>query len=301
MALHQVLYQREADAESLTGPLGRLVHLHEQVPHLQELVLCNADTVVADLDQHVRALVHGGDLDTPARLGVLHRVQDQVLEDLLQSNPVCHHRQRLGGQADHHLMAADLERALAGFERVANFGGDVDGLAAQFDDAAGDARDVQEILDQPRHLRHLPVHGLEQGLGALRLDRVDAQHMKCGAHRRERIAQFVGERGEELVLPPVGVLDLLVEEAVVERRRGAPCEAVGERQIGTGETPRRGAQRQQESAAGLAAGHQREGVDLARGSVVRGVRIGRHCKPGAAGMLAGRDHAILLAREHRLE
>jgi hypothetical protein len=54
----------------------------------------------------------------------------------------------------------------------------------------------------------------------------------------------VRERGEELVLAPVGALDLLVEQAIVERARDAPGDALGERQVGAREPACRGAERE---------------------------------------------------------
>jgi hypothetical protein len=118
--------------------------------------------------------------------------------------------------------AARLDRHAARLEGVADLRANVERFAAKLDGPARDARDVEQVFDEARHLRDLPVHRFEELLLALAHERLAAKHVQRRAQRRERVAQLVRERREEFVLAPVGVLDLLVEEAIVERARGAP-------------------------------------------------------------------------------
>ncbi len=302
MALHEIPHQRQADAQALADALGRFVDLDEEVPDLRELVPSDADAVVAHADHHVVELAFCGDLDAPLPFGVLGRVEDEVLEDLLQAHAVGDDPERLLRKLHDHLVPADLDLALAGLDRVANLVVDVERLAAQLDGPARDPRDIQQVLDQARHLRHLAVHRLEQRLRSLGLDFLGAQHVNRGAHGCQRVAQLVGEGRQEFVLALVGLLDLLVEHAVVERAGGAPDEAVSERQVGAREVALRRTQGEQQRAAGLAARHQRESVDLPRLRLVRGIAVGwRHREPvGHLGAPVG-DRGLALALEHRVE
>jgi hypothetical protein len=74
--------------------------------------------------------------------------------------------------------------------------------------AARDARDVEQIIDQPHHVRDLPSHDPE------RLRRRAAaggasQYIHTGADRRERVSELVRQRGQKLVLASVRAPQLL--------------------------------------------------------------------------------------------
>ena len=188
-------------------------------------------------------------------------------------------------------MAPALERCAARFEGVADLGAHVERLAPELDRAARDARDVEEVVHEPRHLRHLAIHRLEERPAALGLEVAGLQHVQRGAHRRERVAQLVRERREELVLALVGPLDLLVEQAIVDRARRAPGDAFREPEVGARETPGRGAEREGERAAHAPARDEREDVDLAARRIGRG-------EPVADERLAvGDDEGALVVQE----
>ena len=77
-------------------------------------------------------------------------------------------------------------------------------LASQFDLAARDARDVQQIVDQPCQVIHLPLDdGRRAGAGLVAVRRVEQRQRV--ADRRQRVAQLVREDGDELVLAMVGL------------------------------------------------------------------------------------------------
>ena len=96
---------------------------------------------------------------------------------------------------------------------------DVDALLPQRQLVGRDAADIEQIVDEPHHVLQLAgddVVGL--GLGRDR-QAVLLQNLDAGADGRQRIAQFVGERGQEFVLAPIRLAQLLLAalEAVVRR------------------------------------------------------------------------------------
>ena len=94
-------------------------------------------------------------------------------------------------------------------------------LAAQIDVAARDARDVQQVVDQPREVLHLPLDHVARP-GELRIgQRAPAHDLDRVADRRERIAQLVREHGEELVLVPVGFLQRRFDARALAPSRSA--------------------------------------------------------------------------------
>ncbi len=80
--------------------------------------------------------------------------------------------------------------------------------ALQRDLARGDARDVEQVVHQPREVLHLAAHHLARPL-AHRAVVGHAQDLDRVADRRQGIPQLVREHGEELVLATVGVAQLL--------------------------------------------------------------------------------------------
>src|SRR5690606_20134547 len=63
-----------------------------------------------------------------------------------------------------------------------------------------DARDVEQIVDQPGQVLQLPAQQLarprQHALGQLRL----TEQIDAALHRRERVAQLVGQDRDELIL-----------------------------------------------------------------------------------------------------
>ncbi|MGC3986978.1 MAG: hypothetical protein QM777_20820 [Pseudorhodoferax sp.] len=80
------------------------------------------------------------------------------------------------------------------------------GLDAQL--AAGDGRDVQQVVDQPRLHGHVAAHQRHQVLVRRRHAGMALQQVHGGRDGRQRRAQFVREHGDEAVLGLAGALGL---------------------------------------------------------------------------------------------
>ena len=124
---------------------------------------------------------------------------------------------RLGGSSTDELRGA--RRASCGSTASSARGGDraqLDALAPQRELAGGDARDVEQVVDQAHHLR---APGAPSSRARLprpaRRSPASLQDLERVAHRRERVAQLVRERGEELVLAPVGGAQRLLGAAAL--------------------------------------------------------------------------------------
>ena len=107
--------------------------------------------------------------------------------------------------------------------------------------AAIDARDVEQIVDQPHQQLQLALHRLMRRIGAPG----ELQRIQRVAERRQRIAQLVGERGEEFVLAPVDLehsrngTHVSPKAAARKGRMTAASDAPGVRpRIWIGTTPR---------------------------------------------------------------
>ena len=91
---------------------------------------------------------------------------------------------------------------------------DRDGRLPELDLSLGDARDVEEVIHEPRHVAHLALDDLVLGSrGSAR-----AQEREGGRDRGERVAELVRQHREELVLRARRRLELAHEHGALGRR-----------------------------------------------------------------------------------
>ena len=144
----------------------------------------------------------------PPRLGVLGGVVEQVGEHLGQPGQVGVHDDRAAGGSVTvsswpicSMSGRLVSTALLHHRRQ------FDPLLAEFQLAAGDAAHVQQVVHQPHHLPKLPLH---HGAGLLSGVPVGRQpdDLQGVADRGQRVAEFVGQRRQELVLAAVGLRQL---------------------------------------------------------------------------------------------
>ena len=101
-----------------------------------------------------------------------------------------------------------IDDRAAGLHRVGDDRGDVDRLLLQPDLAPGDARDLQQVVDELRHLPHLVVDHVA-GPAERGVVRAALLHDLDGvADRGQGIAELVAEHRQELVLARVGLGEL---------------------------------------------------------------------------------------------
>ena len=90
----------------------------------------------------------------------------------------------------------------------------IDDAALQADLAARDAREVEEVVDDPHQLPHLPVHdGMDRS--HVRVVLLQLQQVQGVAQRSQRIAQLVREGREELIAARFGWLAVLIGCATI--------------------------------------------------------------------------------------
>ncbi len=201
--LDQGAYEREADAEPALRTLIRAVRLREQIENARQHVDGNADAAVAHRHDGMVAFAAPGEPDLPAFLRVLGRVVQQVGDDLRKPHRIRNQGHGLVRHGHRQLVMRRLDQRAARLDGALEHRAEVDGLLAQLDAAPRHARDLHEIVDEPDEVVHLALEHLVDLRGGGRVEPRRAQDLQAVANRRERIAQLVSERGEELVLAPV--------------------------------------------------------------------------------------------------
>ena len=198
------LDQGQADSQAAVAAVERGIDLPEHVEDLPEHVPGNAGPVVANADQRPVALAGGGEPDRPLAAGVFGGVVQQIAHDLRQAGHVPFDPQRLVGKRDGDAVVERIDERLDPFQRPLDQRVDADRLLAELNFSLADPRDVHQVVDQANHLPHLPIHGAAELLHLLAIVFGMGPQRQRVADRGQRIAQLVGQRGQEFGFVPVG-------------------------------------------------------------------------------------------------
>src|SRR5579862_6388343 len=99
-------------------------------------------------------------------------------------------------------MTARLYKWAAGLDRAGDEHREVGRSEPKIDLASGDARYIQQIIQQPRHVADLPLDDVGGPFALARVGDV-LEHITRVADRRERIAQLMREHREKFVLATI--------------------------------------------------------------------------------------------------
>ena len=176
----------------------------------------NAHSGIANAKDDLAAFAVGGERDLAAVVGVLGGVVEQVGENLGEPRKIAPDAHRLRRRAHRERVAARVDERPRGLDGDADDFGDVDRFELELDLPVRDPRHVEKVVDQAAQLLDLAIEHVPRPFDLRRIP--GAQHVNGIGDRRQRIAELVREHRQELVLPPVLVAHLLVEERVVRWR-----------------------------------------------------------------------------------
>ncbi len=155
------------------------------------------------------AVLPGADANGPPWFAVLRAVVEQVGEDLCEPRAIRFDPHRGRGLGNLESMAGLCDHRTARFSGILNRRRQVHRRALQLHLAGRNPRDVEQVVDQPHHLADLPLHDRARAGDRLGVVFRHAHDVESRADRRQRVAELVGERGEEFVLAAIGLLQRL--------------------------------------------------------------------------------------------
>ena len=220
------LGNREAEPEPAEGLRDGAAALLERIENPRQRLGRDADAGIghADLKRRRAVVRHHprGDGDAAAFRGELERVLQQVPEDLRQPRGIGadDHRAAREVALPRQLFAAEVAFA-RGLQRVLEQRREVDALQPQLQLAARDAGEVEQVVDEPRLERDVAIDEVEIRAQIRRQPRVVAHGGDEREHRRERRAQLVRERREEVVLRAARRLGFLQPALLGDLRKDA--------------------------------------------------------------------------------
>src|SRR5690606_27639115 len=192
--LDQRFHEREAEPEAAAVTLEGTVDLLEHLENALELLGRNPDPVVAHDDHDVPFAELHAEPHVAAGGRVLRGVAQQVREHLREADRIGVELDPLLRELDHELVPGLVEERTRLLERALDDRIERDPALAQLESALRDARDFEQIVDEPRELLDLPLHDLERDRDRPRIVRRRLQQIDAAAQRRERISELVRER-----------------------------------------------------------------------------------------------------------
>ncbi len=203
--LHELLADREAEAEPAVLPREPAVGLQKRLEHVRQEMGRDPDAGVAHRHADDAVALDQRHHHPSALRGELHGVRQQVPEDLLQPSAVA---------PDHALdRSLDLERDPFGLgrrphalERLFERSRDEQRPDFQPHFSGRDPRDVEQVLHQLVLDDGVALDDLDGPRPLFERQRVGPQHPRVAEDRVQRRAQLVRQRRHELVLHAVGGL-----------------------------------------------------------------------------------------------
>src|SRR5690349_5560951 len=109
------------------------------------------------------------------------------------------------------MMAATFDERHARLDRAGDCRLKIDDLVLELDLTLADTADVEQIVEEPRHLVNLALEHRVQRFVRGVASCSASQHLGDVANRRQRIAQFVTEHCEKLILAAIGSAQKLLD------------------------------------------------------------------------------------------
>ena len=204
--LDEAADQRETDPETALRAIERDAPLHEQIEYTRQGVGGDAVAIIANVNVHLFRVGahHRADGDVTALRSELDGIVDQVADHLLEPDWVGEHDDRRRGKLDRDLLLRRLDRRPQRVHRARHQLAKLDALGVELNLAMADARDVQQVVHHPADVAQLTIEHLVCPLRRLRVQVLRAHHLDDVGNGGERVAQLVGQHGDELVLALVG-------------------------------------------------------------------------------------------------
>ena len=208
---HEALHQREPDAHATSRRPSRALRLRERLEDLLEEVRLDAGAAVADTKLQVAMVVPERDVHGPGRRRELQGVREQVSDDLREPCRIRVHPERCRGGVEPEREPTLLEGRANVLARAADHLACVKATALQRDLVVGDAAHLEQVLDEPGEVVHLPPDHLSRVRRLRAALRRSLEQVEAVPDRGERVEELVREDREEVRLPPVRFAELLLD------------------------------------------------------------------------------------------
>ncbi len=155
MELDEALDQSQTDAEAPVGAALVRRDLRKHIEDPVQRVGCESDAVVPDVDADRPALGAAPQGDFSFGIGVFGGIGEQIGQDLRQTHGIGQDANPIRRPFDVESMALGLDGGARAFDGRLERLPQVDDLLLEREHATRDPRDIEQIVQQRRHVPHL--------------------------------------------------------------------------------------------------------------------------------------------------
>src|SRR5690349_4367085 len=179
--------ERETQAEAAALP-GRDFALAEWLEDVRKVLGSDADARVDDTDDGIAVAPVERDVNRRSGLAVLHRVVEEIPEDLRQPGRVAHHEEGPGHFRQNDLAGWRTARGFDAIDDLSHGVHQVDALQANRRLPGSNSRHVEKLVDDPSDLQHLVVDDPSQFRPLIVVPGHHVEGMRGARDRTERVA-----------------------------------------------------------------------------------------------------------------
>ena len=195
-----VFHQRQAQAQTSLGAVWGALALCEQVKDAGQQIGCNAAAVVGDLNMGSLIMYLQQQLDLTVLWGVFGGVVQHVGDHLHQPVFIAFNKHQGRGHANAQRVFARVDQGQGLLHRVVKHQFQVQFLLGNLHQTACDARNIQQVIDQAGHVFDLAGDDVACLSNTLLAQSGHFEHLRGGADGGQRVAQFVRQHRQKLVL-----------------------------------------------------------------------------------------------------
>ena len=207
MQLHESLHEGEPDTETPLAAVDGRLDLREHLENRGQFLRGDSESCVAHRDDQVAVLLICTETDSPTGIRVFRGICQQIRDDLRDPQGIYDDRYGSFRHFDAQGMAARVNERSRGFDRRIDHCGKLDGCLSQFQFAEGDSGNVQQIVQQHRHVLRLAADDV---IAPAQLRLGDTGHGGDSgrlSNRSQWVAQFMCQCREEFILAAVGLTE----------------------------------------------------------------------------------------------
>src|SRR5262249_33929736 len=196
---HKFLNDCQANAQSPVRPGRRLVTLFEKPKDPRKHVRVDAIAIIGNPQYRIIPIRLNANDNLSAGRRELGRIEDEILDDLLNSSDVSENRHRALRKIGREIQVLVCQNNAQSINASAGESDQIRVFLVELSLSLSDSADVQQIFEEAGHMLDLAVHDptapLDHGWVVL----AATDDPNCGANGRQWVPEFMGEHRQEFV------------------------------------------------------------------------------------------------------
>src|SRR5438876_7523116 len=196
---HEFLNDCQPNAESPVQLGGRPVTLFEKLKDARKHVRVDAIAIISNSQHRIISIRLDANDNLSAGRRELGRIEDEILDDLLNPSHVSENRHRAFRKIGGEIQVLICQNDAQGINTSPGDSDQVRVFLVQLNLPMSNSADVQQIFEQASHMLDLALHDLAAPLDHGWVVLAGTDDPNCGPNRRQWIPEFMGEHRQEFL------------------------------------------------------------------------------------------------------